>query len=299
LRRLIGRAAGQAFLLAASLVVPLHVVQGTHGEPRLGIDLTIGSDPVRVLVDTGSSGLRLLANVLHPDSARRSGHSAGGGYGSGLRLQGEEAYASLTIGGAHGDGVPIELVDSYHFADNGPQRTPEMFGGVFPGILGINLFSPPRGACCMSPLPGLSDGIGKRYILRASFRGPQLILNPDDALAQTFTMADVGDNGWPQGCITVDGLLTYDFCGEVLFDTGSPGLTVFVTNAVDGTGYAPPGAVAHLRLAQWDHDFTSGRGVRIDVRQGPSPMIIVGLSALQQIDLLFDFDHRQIGVRSH
>ena len=289
----------QSIILATALVVPLHIVQGTHGEPRLGLDVTIGSDPIRVMVDTGSPGLRLLSRVLHPNSATRTGRSAAGGYASTLQLQGEEASAQLTIGAARGDRVPLELVDSYHFADNGPQGTPEMFGGAFPGIIGIGMQTTPRGTCCTSPLPALADGLGMRYVVRAAFSGPQLILNPDDATAQTFTMADIGPGGWPQGCVTIDGMLAYDLCGEVLFDTGAFGVTVLTNGADAPAGFASRGAVAHLRVGDWNHDFTAGRGIRINVRPGAFTGIIVGLDALQRIDLLFNFNNHQLGLRDH
>lgn len=121
----------QTVLLAAALVIPMHVVPGTHGEPRLGLD-----------------------------------------------------------------------VGAYHFADGGRQDTPEMFGGAFPGIIGIGMQVPPRGACCSSPIPALANGVGRRYVVRADLRAPELTLDPDDAAVQDFDMSDVGPSGWPQGCIT-------------------------------------------------------------------------------------------------
>jgi hypothetical protein len=284
-------------LCSLVIAVPLHVVRGPGGEPRLGIDLTVGTDAVQVLVDTGSAGLRLLANALHSGSANRTGKGAAGGYGSGLRLQGEEALASLGVGSAHANAVPIELVDGYSWAMPGLNRTPEMFGQLFPGILGLSMMVPQRGRCCTNPLPALSDGVGKRYIVHAAFNGPQVLLDPDDATIQNFTMADIGDSGWPQGCITVDDLLPYDFCGEVLFDTGTPQLMI-VGTGIDTPGAAARGAVAHLRISDWNHDFVSGGPMRVIVRRGPANRIIVGLAALQQIDVLFDYDAHKIGVRS-
>ncbi len=269
---------------------------GPAGDPRLGINVTVGQDAVQLLLDTGSAGLRLLASALHPQSANRVGKSAAGIYGSGLHLQGEEARASLTIGQAHGDGIPIELVDSYSWGDANSSRIPEMFGRLFPGILGVNLMVPPS-RCCASPLPALAGGVGKRYIVHAAFDAPQLVLNPDNATVQSFSMADIGSAGWPQGCITIEKLLPYDFCGEVLFDTGTPQIVVSGVG-IDSRGAAPAGSAAHLRLAGWSHDFVAGRDGRIFVRPARSNRIVIGLSALQKIDVLFDADRHQIGLRS-
>lgn len=167
----------QTVLLAAALVIPMHVVPGTHGEPRLGLD-----------------------------------------------------------------------VDAYHFADGRREDTPEMFGGAFPGIIGIGMQVPPRGACCSSPIPALANAVGRRYVVRADLRAPELTLDPDDAAVQDFDMSDVGPSGWPQGCITIDAALACRFAAR--------------------------GAVAHLRLGNWDHDFTAGR-TRIRVRSGGPTRIIV------------------------
>lgn len=282
-------------LCALVVAVPLHVVRGPGGEPRLGIDLTVGVDAVRVLVDTGSPGLRLLAQALHAQSAGRTGRHSGGGYESGLRLQGEEALTSLSLGGVHGDRIPIEVVDGYSWEDPTVQRTPEMFGELFPGILGIDMARPR--SCCANPLPSLEGGVGKQYIVHSAFDGPQLLLNPDAASEQSFTMVDVGDDGWPQGCVNVDNVLPYDFCGEVIFDTGTSMLVISGTG-IDTPGPAPLGSTAHLRVADWSHDFVAARRMRIVVRRAPQNRIVVGLAALQHIDVLFDSDARKIGLRS-
>lgn len=282
-------------LCSLVLAIPLHVVRGTQGEPRLGIDLTVGVDAVRVLVDTGSAGLRLLAQALHPQSASRTGKRSGGGYGSGLRLQGEEALTSLSLGDVRGDRIPIELVDGYSWQDPTVQRTPEMFGLLFPGILGLDM-SAPRG-CCANPLAAFADGVGKQYIVHSAFDAPQLIVNPDPSTAQAFTMVDVGDDGWPQGCINVERVLPYDFCGEVLFDTGTSMLVISGTG-IDTPGPAPVGSSAHLRVGDWSQDFVAARRMRIMLHRAPENRIIVGLAALQHVDVLFDVGARKIGLRS-
>jgi hypothetical protein len=282
-------------LCSLAVAVPLHVVRGTGGEPRLGIDLTVGADAVRVLLDTGSPGLRLLAQAVHGQSASRTGQKSGGGYGSGLELQGEEALASVSLGSARGDRIPIELVDGYSWDDGDTTRKPEMFGELFPGILGLDMVTP--GICCSNPLPALANGVGKQYIVHAAFDGPQLVLDPDASMTQNFTMVDVGGDGWPQGCIDVEGNLPYDFCGPVLFDTGTPAI-VISGPGIDTPGRARPGSTAHLRVADWSHDFVAGRRMRIIVHRAAQPRIVIGLSALQEVDVLFDFNAHKIGLRS-
>jgi len=206
------------------VVVPLYVERGPHGDVRLGIDVTIDDKKARVLVDTGSVGLRVLASA-GGTATRRTGRSAGGAYGSGLMLHGVEARTPLAIGSARGDDVTIELVDSF---DCLPGRTcavtnggtPEMFGVLFPGIMGLRLRDAPRGDCCANPLPALAGGVGRSYIVHANVADPALILNPDPGSVAKFTMVESA-LGISRGCVRIPSAQPSEVCGEVLFDTGT------------------------------------------------------------------------------
>ncbi len=284
--------------LLAVVLVPLQVVHGPlNGEPRLGVTVTIGNDPVHVLVDTGSNGLRVLATALHPQSVTRTEQQIGGRYGTGLQLHGVEALASLTVGSLEASNVPIEVVDTYTWADHSTSRRSEMFGWLFDGILGLNMIVMPNGWCCANPLPALTADSGARYIVHASLEAPELEVSPDDALVREFTMLPVGFDGWPQGCIHIPELLASDFCGDVVFDTGSPAVVV------SGPSIASPspatvGTVARLELGTWSTNLTAGPTLRIFEAPSPRNRILLGLPALQHIDVLFDYGHREIGVRS-
>jgi hypothetical protein len=96
-----------------ALVIPLHAETGRDGEPRLGIDVTVGSSSQRVLFDTGSTGLRIAAKALPAEAYRRTGRSATADYGFGFEVRGEEATASVSIGAAHASNVPIHVIDEF------------------------------------------------------------------------------------------------------------------------------------------------------------------------------------------
>ena len=284
------------------VVVPLYVERGPHGDPRLGIDVAIGERTTRVLLDSGSAGLRVLANQGGP-SPRRTGRSATGGYGSGLALQGEEATAALTIGGAHGDAVAIELVDSFGCLPEKPNcpaangGIPEMFGALFPGILGVSPIDPPGGRCCANPLPALAGGVGRSYIVHANFASPALTLNPDAAALGGFTMVDVARGTPPRGCIRITGAEPNEVCGDVLFDTGSPQCVV-TTTGVGHEGAFPPRTPVTLGVGTWSHAFEAGPGtpLRLTVRHGERNAIVVGLALLQEFDVYYDLAGSRIGL---
>ncbi len=57
------------------------------------------------------------------------------------------------------------------------------------------------------------------------------------------------------------------------------------------------GALAHVRMVQWEHDFQAGPTLPISIKSGGISGIQLGLLALQQIDLLYDIPDHELGVR--
>jgi hypothetical protein len=290
---------------AGTLVVPLHVERGPYGDGRLGIDVTVGARTVRVLLDTGSAGLRLLSSAVPDGSARRLRASASGVYGSGLVLRGQEARARFAVGDSNAaEDAIIELVDGFECAQERPNcqaangGTPEMFGLLFPGILGIGYVDPPGNRCCPNPLEALT-AYGRRYIVHAQVSAPTLTLGPDPASLAAFTMIDVPHGVLPRGCLRVSGIAFGDVCGEVLFDTGTPQLVV-TTTGIASAGPLPSGTTATLTVGTWSHAYAIGpaTGLRLNLRRGDTNRIIVGLAALQSVDVYYDLFARRIGLLS-
>jgi hypothetical protein len=286
---------------AGPTVVPLHVERGPFGDPRLGIDVTLGSKTVRVLLDTGSVGLRILASAVPADAARRNGTSAAGGYASGIVLQGEQATARLSIGDPNVvESAVIELVDGISCNDQQPKcpaangGTPEMFGALFPGIFGASNDSPPRGRCCGNPIEAFSE-YGRRYIVHAKFDAPTITLGPEPTTLSNFTMIDVPRGLSPRGCIRIVGAPN-DICGAVLFDTGAPAILVTTTGIVPQGGLSGELA-ATLTLGTWSHVFASGPRVpvRVTLRRGNQNHITIGLAALQSLDVYYDLAAGRMG----
>jgi hypothetical protein len=265
--------------LLAAIVVPLHVMPG----PLLGVDIQVGNKPLTVAVDTTTAGLRLAGSALPDGSVSRTGTSLGASV-----RRGEEAYADVTIAGQLIRHLQSDVMDSVQ----------PMIGSPAAGLLGIGMLSLPRGlGCCANPLAALPGNLGQHYILSASFRAPQLILDPDEATMRQFAMLPIGPAGWPQGCVTLDNILPYELCGPVAFNAAAQGITIISANPVEQMGPVAAGTRAHLRMAQWEHDFQAGRSLPISVRSGGISAIQLGLLALQQIDLLYDVRGHQIGVR--
>lgn len=288
------RGAGQ------EIVVPLHVVRYSDGATQLGIDVAIGSKTQRLLFDTGSTGLRILASAIPSDAFRRTGRPEKYAYGSGMEVQGEEADASVSIGSAQGTNVPIQVVDRVACSSVQLSQCPKdlvdamQFAGPYPGILGVYIRSPQL-ECCDSPLYNLEGKVGRRFIVHANFEAPALILNPTASTMKAFSVVDFEAFGAPRGCIRIyeSG---HETCGPVIFDTGSPMILVTTTGTVPGQPYTH----AAVRIGSWTHDFTIGQfgstGVPLYVVHSDVVRIVLGLPAMQQFDVYYDLDARRVGV---
>lgn len=284
----------------SAIVIPLSADHGSGGEPRLGIDVTVGSTTKRVLFDTGSTGLRMLAKELPDDAYKRTGRLAKYEFGFGVEVRGEEATATIGIGAARANNVPLQIVDEFgcgpEIRGDCPAQTlgMETFSG-YAGIFGAYIRPPLLKGCCDSPFFNLDGKIGHRFIVHANFDGPTVTLNPDAATQRTFSIVDFEAFGAPRGCIRVYES-AHETCGPVIFDTGTPPLLITTT----GTVPPQPWTHATLRIGTWTHDFKIGPlsrgGVPLSVHRSDVVRIVVGLMAMQEFDVYYDLDRRQVGV---
>ena len=282
-----------------AIVVPLHADVGKDGEPRLGIDVTIGSSTQRVLFDTGSTGLRVLAKALPADAFHRTGRSVKADFGFGVEVRGEEASAPVGIGAARASALPFQVIDEFGCAPqirDCPQNAaePSLLSGIYTGIFGA-YFKDVGKDCCVAPFGALDGGIGRRYIVHARFDAPTVTLNPDPVTLASFSVVDYEAFGAPRGCLRIYASGT-ETCGPVIFDTGTPQLLVTTM------GIVPPAPWTHatLRIGAWTHDFQIGSpmsgGVPLSVHRDEYLRIVVGLMALQDFDVYYDVDHHRVGI---
>ncbi len=292
-----------------SVVVPLHLEHSRYREPYLGIDVTLGSVTKRLEVDTASPGLRILASAVPAESFGSSGYSATVDYGNGLSLRGKVVLAPLGIGGIRSEhAVQVESVESVACASWFPKcsaangGTPDEFGRLFPGVAGLMMTGATPDACCVNPLYDLAGRVGRAYVLHADFSKPALTLNPDAATIGKFSIVPValGVSSWPEGCIVVKDV-QLNVCGQIVIDTGLQDTVIQDPSPALQTNF-PGGTIASLSVGAWKHAFTSGgQGddrYTIFSRRGDRKRIILGLGALQDVDVYFDLERGRIGFRA-
>jgi hypothetical protein len=110
-----------------------------------------------------------------------------------------------------------------------------------------------------------------------------------------FSMINVPRGLLPQGCVRVAGV-PGAVCGDVLFATGSPQITL-TTKGMFPQG---PFSTATLAIGTWSHTFAStpDAPLRVFVRHGTENSIVIGLVAMQSVDVYYDLSAGRMGFAS-
>ena len=223
--------------------LPVRAVTLSDGTHRFGVPLTIDGHMVETGLDTGSTGLRVMARGLPGSTAK--GSATRYSYAVGTQFEGEAIAVPVAFGSVTGS-VKVQRIDRLSCTAakrNCPVRRnddPATFGiqgnGLpnegFVAILGINFRS--------DTVPNPFEALGvRRWIVdlpRPGDTGPgRIILNPTDADVAGFTEYRLlADDNSLAGCIAGPQPLG-QICGPATLDSGAPGLRV-----VDPKPHRPP-----------------------------------------------------------
>lgn len=315
--------AGPAAAQAQRAEAPIREVTLSNGTRRYTVPIRMGATEIEAGLDTGSTGLRILPGVLGPDDATAKGRSGDYAYGSGVRLGGDAGRGQLTVGAASG-AAAVQLVRRIDCVPDQPRcpasRLPiERYGiqgdGLpgegFKAIIGTNMGEGPIG----NPLIAIG---ARRWIVELPRPGDdkpgRLILNPTDAETQGFVMLPIveafagrygGFHDSVQACIAKAGE-TAKACGPLLMDSGAPGIAV--ANAGLGTVW-PGGTQATFAFYDAGGHLAAGEVFVVGERRQashlsfrtaqhpPGVAIFAGLTPFFAFDVLYDPEHKAVGLR--
>jgi hypothetical protein len=248
----------------SSVAVPVSVLggQGQQGGASPTVEITVGGwGPLRVDLDTGSSGLHVFAGAVDAGSGvsvtdQESDITYSGGY----RFKGVVASAVMQLGTAKTTApVSFALVQSASCTSSKPDCPAadgisefESERGV-DGILGIGMQSSQGGVT--SPILGLAGALGRRWSLHLDGDAGQLVLGArvigSGAIVARFQLQSDGTSGgrplWEDSqiplCVSAGSV---DACVSALFDSGTPetqisGSPLDQVPVVPGTTQVVPG----------------------------------------------------------
>lgn len=229
------------------VLVPIYQTTLSDGTVRYSIPIRVGhSQPIQAMLDTGSTGLRVLSGAVPSSDYTLTSQMDMYGYGSGVKIVGTVASAEVAIGGAiTSTPIPIQIVQHVGCLQNQPEcpasrvaQAAYRLGGDgipnegFKAIIGIDM--PLAGGRYPIANPLLSLG-RQDWIIRLPLPGQStpgaLIINPDAVDLQGFTSFSDLVPMPLFGRQTLAGCLHNlnagkTFCGPIILDTGTAGVSV-------------------------------------------------------------------------
>lgn len=292
------------------MLIPLHVERADEDHARLGLPVQLDGKALYMALDTGTQGTRVLKSVLPGSNYPSAGGVSSLSFANGVEILGSSIKLPFSVAGTKPALIAAQAVDVVRCLPNarkcaGMDGYTGEFGWAFSGIVGVGA-AQPDDSCCTQPLRALPGNIGQRYMVHANFAKPYMVLSPSNTLTKDYTMVPMtvskdGTAQWPRGCVNVGGKMT--FCAPLVFATGSTGMIRIETDkAPNWTGDGEAGSVldqgnyeAAIGTGSWVHRYEKAQ-VTIVKAKPDANRIVVGLMAMQNIDVLFDFANRQLGL---
>ncbi|MEH2405362.1 glycoside hydrolase family 10 protein [Nostoc sp.] len=280
--------------------------------------------PKRILLDTGSAGLRVPKEFLGNAPIRRTGQNIKEVLSDGTILEGELVYTNVRFGLLPAaEPVPVQIVTSRQCTAQKPNCSAKS-GVPFSGIIGVNYIEKSLPYNPLRKLPGnLSNGfivIGNG----GSNNNGSLILGLTANNQAGFKMAawskqseinGVPGNRWDSQlskvCLTIAGSSAKNLCnGKMITDTGTiNGWTEF--KSASTVGKLKPGVLRSanaLKLAMngiFDYSLTPGTrdgfnrwNLSISPQAELATFVNTGIAFFDKYDVLFDQVNGRQGFRS-
>lgn len=309
---------GPARADSARVEVPISQAVLPNNHIHYAIPLRIGGTTVQAMLDTGSTGLRVLPDTLAAADYEASDRGSRYSYSSGALLEGVVAHATIALGSAMSPApIPFEAIRTIGCMAALPdcpasRIAPADFGiggegfakQGYRAILGTGF----RTADVDNPL--MAMGV-RRWIVELPRPGEsnpgRLILNPTDDETKGYVMFALvqGGNAVP-GCLVAGGDGNARICGRVMFDTGSPVIFVESRGAVGGLPWKD-GTPAMLVVQnssgqQLGTRFVIGAGTPYAVQANPRAELpftrISGSAPYFAFSVLYDADAGAVGLKA-
>lgn len=255
------------------------------------------SAPIDVLVDTGSSGLRVFREALHGTAVDTTAEPASVEFGGGVKWDGHVANANVTLGDVTAK-VAFQLVESH--------------AGDLPavqGVLGIGLRAG-EPASVYNPLAQIDE---TGFVIKTGgfdSKSATIVLAAGETAIQLAAKGKLpnGKPAWGDDeidvCFTIAGAAPTPPCTNTVLDTGSNFDIVYAPKLPaeqmkDGL-LAPGVAFEAVRKDAFDLKYTVGTnplpsvdGIMVD---DTDPFAILGVATFFRYDVSYDLANGRIGL---
>jgi hypothetical protein len=309
---------------APRIEVPIHQTRLAGGALRYSVPITIGTTIVEAMLDSGSSGVRVLPGAVADTDVALTARADDYSFTSGVSLSGQLAEARITIGGLATDlAVPVQMVSAKQCHDERRCRAAGALAMTHYGIggdgvpdagfkvmLGVNMADAPA----VNPLTRIGDRAWIIILPRPGEAEPgKLILNPTPEERAGYGLKPVD----PQfraargnfhdaipGCLARDDRAKV--CGPTVLDTGAPGIQVSLGANDRALGWKPGEAALLVFQGPAGKPVAgrfvvgSGPGARITETPGdghPRTRIAAGILPFYAFTVLYDDKAGKIGLK--
>jgi hypothetical protein len=306
---------------ARRVVVPIRQTVLKSGAIRYSVPVFIGHTRVEAMLDTGSTGIRVLPGTTKPGDFVATSEPASYSYSSGVKLTGVVANAMVAVGGLRGaQPIPVDDVKKVgctsakpHCAASHVSQQDYRLGGQgskgFRAIIGVSL-APSN---VVNPLPALGSPDWIIIFPETGDAQPgSLILNPNQEDLAGFTDFQLNMAKKPVQAIPAclkDLKSNQKVCGPTVLDTGTASVNVKMQSNGRGLRFRR-GDAAQMSFTDRGGnlpplDFTvRARGAgHVSVRVKPPPngqpatSMNVGVLPYLTYDALYDSARSVIGLK--
>jgi hypothetical protein len=323
---LLTAAASPAWAQALARVeVPIRQTVLKDGTPRYSITVSVGAGQVDAMLDTGSTGFRLLPTAVDRSNLKATTTPARTAYGSGAQFTGVIAMAPLSIGGVAGTRpvkvhwiesagcmdkrpqCPVSRSDAKHYAIGGNGRAGEGYQAILGVNMGVNETE--------NPFVGMGFTRWIIVLPKLGDRAPgRLILNPTDEEAKGFTAFPIEPRFRNQAGAHHDAItacLTNDktkasVCAPTLLDSGATAVVVMAGRDAPDMDWRPrtpvtltfkPAQGADVSLSfVTDKDKPSHFTVR-PAENAPRTRFVAGSLPFYSFSVLYDAPSGTVGLK--
>jgi uncharacterized lipoprotein YddW (UPF0748 family) len=309
-----------------TISIPLYTT-GSVGQRVRGYFMEVsiaGGQPKRILIDTGSAGLRVPPGFLGNAPINKTGQIIKEVLSDGTVLEGELVYTTMQIGFiATDEPIPVQIVTSRQCLPQKPNCSAKS-GTPFTGIIGVNYSEK---ALPYNPLRKIPGNLANGFIVSGnggSKNNGKLILgltanNREGfqmvSLSQQPAMNDVPGNRWDSQikgvCLTISGSSLKNTCnGKMVADTGSSsGFIDFKSASLMGKlkpgRLRPENALKVTIPGVFDYSLKPGNrdgfnawNINISAKADNPVVVKSGMGFFDKYDVLFDPVNGQQGFRS-
>ena len=313
--------------IPTAISVPLEILN-INGSTRLGVEIQLaGGSPMKVLLDTGSVGLRVFPDKLGKEGLVKTQQKLYEHYSGGDSYRGIKAFAPMEIGGVTTGPIGFQIIQKSTCKNRAIVNCRGLVGDDFDGIMGIdlaglrkNIKNDKNRDGIISPLVQLPGNLKTGFIIEIHRIGllqenkAVLILGLTPENKAGFAMQDLtplghyldGNTGWnDKSLVSHIKIQGVSMDAPTTFDTGEPSAVLTVLDLglfnLLKNHHLPPNVWVNINLPtgqNWSFlTQNKDRNLSFKIYEGGADRLNTGVGFFMHHAVLYDMSKGRLGVK--